>query len=111
MKNASVLEKNVPVFDFLKLNLAEKIIFIGKLDFLGELPNGNLHVLDFKTGTKEEDDSTQLYSYAILAEANLQKTVSKISYWYLDRESVPKEAVLDPLEDQLKWLKEKSIQI
>lgn len=111
MKNSGALEKNVPVFDFLKLNLSEKIIFIGKLDFLGELPDGNLHVVDFKTGIKEEDDSTQLHAYAILAEANLQKTVSKISYWYLDKDSAPKEAVLDPLPDKLEWLKEKALQI
>ncbi len=111
MKNTVVLEKNVPVFDFLRFNLSEKIIFIGKLDFLGELPDNTLHVLDFKTGTKEEDDSIQLHSYAILAESNLQKTVSKISYWYLDKDSLPKEAVLDPLPDKLEWLRDKALQI
>lgn len=111
LKNAAALEPNVPVFDFLKFRLDEKIVLNGKLDFLGELTDGSLHVLDFKTGTKEEDDSTQLHTYAILAESNLQRKVSKISYWYLDKGSAPKEAVLDPLEDKLAWLKEKALLI
>lgn len=107
----TALEPNIPVYDFLRFRLDEKIVLNGKLDFLGELADGSLHVLDFKTGTKEEDDSTQLHTYAILAESNLQRKVSKISYWYLDKDAVPKEAVLDPLPDKLEWLKEKTLQI
>lgn len=104
-ENAKALEPNEPVYDFLRFKLDEKVVFIGKLDFLGNLPDGSLHVLDFKTGAKDEEDPTQLHAYAILAESNIQKPVSKISYWYLDRESGPKEAVLDSLEDKLEWLK------
>ena len=111
MANAKRLEPNAPVFDFLKYKLDEKIVLNGKLDFVGELPDKSLNVLDFKTGAKEEEDSTQLHTYAILAESNLQKPVSKISYWYLDRESTPKEAVLDGLEERLAWLKDKALQI
>lgn len=110
-ENAKNLEPNLPVFDFLRFKMDEKLIFLGKLDFLGKLPDGSLHVLDFKTGVKDEEDPIQLHAYAILAEANLQKPVSKISYWYLDREISPKEAVLDSLEDKLAWLKEKALQV
>lgn len=111
MKNALSLEANIPAYDFLKFILDEKIILNGKADFIGKLADGSLHVVDFKTGTREEDDPTQLHAYAILAESNLQRKVSKISYWYLDKDSAPKEAVLDPLEDKLAWLKEKALQI
>ncbi len=111
LENAKLLEPNVPIFDFLRFRLDEKIVLNGKVDFVGELPDGSLHILDFKTGSREEDDSTQLHTYAILAESNLQKKVSKISYWYLDRESTPKEAVLDGLEDKLEWLRDKALQI
>ncbi|MDP3733451.1 MAG: PD-(D/E)XK nuclease family protein [Candidatus Daviesbacteria bacterium] len=110
-KNAAVLEKNIPSFTFLRFMLDGKIVLNGKLDFLGERPDGSLHVVDFKTGIKDEEDSTQLHTYAILAESNFQKPISKISYWYLDRDSAPKEAVLDSLEEKLKWLKEKALQI
>jgi len=64
--------------------------------------------LDFKTGSQDEKDPLQLYIYAILAEANLGKKVSKASFWYLDREDEPREIVLDPLEPKLKWLQEKA---
>lgn len=110
-KNKGVLEKNLPAYNFFKFRLDEKIVLNGKLDFLGELPDGSLHVLDFKTGAKEEEDSMQLHTYAILAESNFQKPVSKISYWYIDHETTPKEAVLDPLEEKLSWLKGKASEV
>lgn len=107
----SRLEPNLPIYDFLRYLVNDKVVMIGKLDFLGELPNGSLHVLDFKTGSKDEEDPLQLYIYAILAESNIQKPVSKISYWYLDRDLSFKEAVLDPLEERLEWIKDKCQQI
>lgn len=110
-KNREVLEKNRPAYDFLRYILDDKIVLNGKLDFVGELPDGSLHILDFKTGSKDEEDSTQLHTYAILAESNFQKPVSKISYWYLDRDSAPKEAVLDPLPEKLEWLKNKAKEV
>lgn len=111
LKNVSNLEPHVPLFDFLRFRLDDKIILNGRVDFVGQLPEGTLHILDFKTGSKEEEDSTQLHTYAILAESNLQKGVSKISYWYLERENIPKEAVLDSLEEKLGWLKKQALQI
>lgn len=111
MKNAKILEPNIPAYDFLRYRLDEGTVLNGKVDFIGELPDKSLHILDFKTGVKEEDDPTQLHTYAILAESNLQKQVSKISYWYLDRETAPKEAVLDLLEEKLAWLSKKALEI
>lgn len=105
IKNVSSLETNLPAYDFLKYTLDDRIVLNGKLDFVGQLKDGSLHILDFKTGSKDEDDPTQLYIYAILAESNFQKEVSKISYWYLDRNSGPTEAVLDPLDEKLEWLR------
>ena len=107
LKNWQVLEKAAPAITFPKLHLFEDVILMGNFDFVGEKGDGTLHVLDFKTGAKDEDDPTQLYIYAILAEANLGKPVSSASFWYLDRDDQPREIVLDPLEPKLKWLKEK----
>ncbi len=111
MKNAGLLGSHVPLFDFLKFRLDEKLVLNGRLDFVEELPDGSLHIMDFKTGSKEEEDSTQLHTYAILAQSHLQKEVSKISYWYLDRDNTFKEAVLDSLEEKLEWLKKKALEI
>lgn len=107
LKNWQVLERSAPPVSFPKLHLFEDVVLMGNFDFVGEREDGYLHVVDFKTGAKGEDDPTQLYIYAILAEANLGKSVSAASFWYLDREDKPREIVLDPLEPKLEWLKEK----
>lgn len=106
-QNAQILEKITHKMDFPKLNLFEDVILMGNFDFIGEKEDGSLHVLDFKTGANDEKDPLQLYIYAILAEANLEKPVSSASFWYLDRDDAPREIVLDPLEPKLEWLKEK----
>jgi len=106
--NAQILEKITHRVDFPKLNLFEDVILMGNFDFVGEKEDGTLHVLDFKTGANDEKDPLQLYIYAILAEANLGKSVSSASFWYLDRDNAPQEIVLDPLEPKLEWLKEKA---
>ena len=106
--NAQILEKITHKVDFPPLNLFEDVILMGNFDFVGEKEDGTLHVLDFKTGAKDEKDPLQLYIYAILAEANLSKPVSSASFWYLDREDKPKEIVLDPLEPKLEWVKSKA---
>lgn len=106
-----VLEPGLQADDFLKFKIDATTFLNGRVDFLGQLPDGSIHVLDFKTGSKDEQDPLQLYIYAILVESNLQKPVSKISYWYLDRGSTPKEAVLDLLDKKLDWIREKCQEI
>lgn len=109
--NAKVLEKISHHVDFPKLNLFEDIILMGNFDFVGEKEDGTLHVVDFKTGSKDEKDPLQLYIYAILAEANFGKEVSSAGFWYLDRDDEPKDIVLDPLEPKLEWLREKATEL
>lgn len=107
-KNWQGLEKKRLDVNFPKHVLFEDVVLLGNFDFVGEREDGTLHILDFKTGTHDETDPIQLYIYAILAEGNFGKAVSKISYWYLDRDSEPKEAVLDSLDGKLEWLTEKA---
>lgn len=106
-QNYKLLEKRLPLDGLLKHFLTEDIILWGRLDFVGILPDESLHIIDFKTGTKDEEDPLQLYIYSILAQNLTSKKVSKISYWYLDRDKSPKEAVLDSLEGKISWLLEK----
>lgn len=107
LKNAQNLEKITHQITFPKYNLFDNVILIGNFDFIGEKIDGTLHVLDFKTGAKDEEETLQLYIYAILAEANLGKSVSSASFWYLDRDDSPRQIVLDSLEPKLEWLKQK----
>lgn len=110
-KNASVLGKAAPGLSFPKFHLGENLVLMGNLDYAEILPEGSLHVVDFKTGAKDEDDSLQLYIYGILAESNLERQVSAASFWYLDRDDKPRPVVLDALEPKLKWIQEKAFEI
>lgn len=86
------------------LSEEENIILCGKIDWLRYVPeDDSLHVLDFKTGKREEnEESLQLPIYQLLLH-NLQKRkVSGASYWYLDRDDAPISAPLPSLEDSYK---------
>lgn len=109
--HVEVLEPAAPFLHFPKFELVDDIILWGNMDFVGKCPDGTLHVVDFKTGSRDEESPLQLYIYAILAEANLQIPVSKASFWYLDREDEPRSIVLDPLEGQIEWLKQKGLEL
>jgi hypothetical protein len=72
----------------------ENIILNGQVDWLEYLPDNTLHIVDFKTGKKEESNgSLQLPIYLLLCNAlRPQWKVSRASYWYLESDKVvPKE--------------------
>lgn len=69
------------------LSEEDEIILCGKIDWLEYVEaTDSVHIIDFKTGKNEEDgESLQLPIYLLLA-TNLQsRSVSKASYWYLDK--------------------------
>jgi ATP-dependent helicase/DNAse subunit B len=72
------------------LNEEENIILCGKIDWLEyKEKSDSVHIIDFKTGKNEErEDSLQLPIYLLLATNTQSKTVSGVSYWYLDRPSL-----------------------
>lgn len=111
VKNAKRLEKLAPPAHFPKYPLLPDVILTGNMDFVGFLPDGSLHVVDFKTGSKDEESPLQLYIYAILSENYYGKPVKRASFWYLDREDSPKEAILGSVEQNLQWLIDKSKQV
>jgi CRISPR/Cas system-associated exonuclease Cas4 (RecB family) len=111
LANADVLGKSMPVASFPKFRIVDNLLLIGNMDYVESLPDGTLHIVDFKTGSKDEDSPLQLYIYAILAENYYHRKVTKVSFWYLDRESKPKEVVLEPLQPTVDWLVEKGVQL
>lgn len=111
VKNWQVLEKTVPQMTFPKYNLIDNVMLVGNFDYIGEFKNGSLHIVDFKTGVNDEQDTLQLYIYAILAESNFGKPVNSAGFWYLDRDDRPKDIVLDPLPAKLEWLIEKAREV
>lgn len=64
----------------------ENIILCGKIDWLEYLPeDDSVHIIDFKTSKKEEDEnSLQLPIYYLLTHNCQRRCVKKASYWYLD---------------------------
>lgn len=87
-----------PDFDLphFRLSQEDNIELCGKIDWVEYIDaDDSIHIVDFKTGKNEEDEnSLQLLIYYLLA-ANLQKRqVTKMSYWYVDRDITPKEAKL-----------------
>ncbi|HSX58084.1 MAG TPA: PD-(D/E)XK nuclease family protein [Candidatus Saccharimonadales bacterium] len=102
--------KGTPLrIDFPKLPLIgeDDAILVGNFDWLEETPEG-LHILDFKTGKEEDENSQQLPIYALLAEHNFKKPVTKVSYWYLDRDDEPVEKNITDLTETLNRVKEKT---
>lgn len=69
------------------LSEADNIILCGKIDWLEYLPvEDAIHVIDFKTGKKDEkENSLQLPIYLLLLINCQKRPVKKASYWYLDR--------------------------
>lgn len=100
-----ILKKAVKIpTDFIPnyyLSEEDNIILCGKIDWLEYLPKSDsVHIIDFKTGKNEEnDDSLQLPIYLLLA-TNLQsRSVSRASYWYIDKSDKLVEKELPNLVD------------
>lgn len=99
LKNLAVkIKTDLPYF---WLSEEDSIILCGKLDWLEYLPDtDSVHIIDFKTGKRDEDpQSLQLPIYHLLV-ANCQtRPATKSSYWYLDRNDEPTEQPLPDLTE------------
>ena len=70
---------------YFQVEVAAGVTLFGRVDRIDEESDGSLHVIDYKTGSHpDEVDVGQLRLYAIMAEESLRRSVSRISFWYLD---------------------------
>ncbi len=67
--------------------LTKQVFVSGKFDRIDELDNGNLMVVDFKTG-KGSNGFFQLEFYKMLAELNFNKRVDRASYYNLKNKKI-----------------------
>lgn len=83
------------------LSEEENIILSGKIDWLEYLPKtDSVHILDFKTGKREEvKGSLQLPIYLLVAKNTQNREVTKTSYWYLSFEDSPREAKMPDYDE------------
>lgn len=116
LQNAEFLFRECyqPKEDFPKVKLFSdrNIVLVGNFDWVEVLPEGKLHIIDFKTGKKEEDkDSLQLPIYLILGTYNLERPIAKTSYWYLEINDSPTEIKLEPPQFYVTILQQKALKI
>jgi len=98
--------------DLTKTELMKDIDLVGRFDWVEVLDNGNLHIMDFKTGRSEErKDSWQLPIYQLLAQKSYQRKVAKTSYWYLEKEKKPITIKKVNQKDFLSKVKKKALDI
>ncbi|MEK7104160.1 MAG: PD-(D/E)XK nuclease family protein [Patescibacteria group bacterium] len=93
--------------DYITIPFGENLDLGGKIDRIDKLSNGNLEIVDYKTG-KEKDDNLQLFIYIFLAEKIFEKTVEKVKYIYLKSET--RTAITPEITDKEK-AKEKILNI
>lgn len=81
----------------------ENIILCGKIDWIEYLSEEEgVHIIDFKTGRHEEDESSlQLPIYLLLVTNTQKRKVAKASYWYLDKGEGPIEKKLPDINESL----------
>jgi len=86
---------------FFWLSEQDNIILCGKIDWMEYLPDEDaVHIIDFKTGRSiESADSLQLPIYYFLAKNCQVRPIAKLSYWYLDKDTLPKEQDMPSLKE------------
>ncbi len=115
VEKSSFLEKPSvnPESKFLSVKLIDgEIEIIGALDWIEELPEGGVHIIDFKTGNaKESSSSLQLPIYVLLASKNLPQKIKRASYWYLQHDDEPVSQEMMDQERYIELLIEKAKEI
>jgi len=97
LKNLAIkIKEDLPQY---WLSEDDNIILCGKVDWLEYLPDlDGVHIIDFKTGKKEEaNGSLQLPIYHLLVHNTQHRKVIKASYWYIDLHDKPVEQKLPDL--------------
>ncbi len=89
--------------------MGENVKLVGSIDWIEELPEGEAHIIDFKTGNnKERNGSLQLPIYSVLAKNNIPQKIKKVSYWYLQHDDHPVSQDIEEADNYLESLKEKA---
>jgi len=98
MNKAIKIRQDLPYY---WLSEEDNIILCGKIDWLEFLEKTqSVHIIDFKTGKFDEDESSlQLPIYLLLVSHCQTWPVTKMSYWYLDRDDTPTEVTLPKPEE------------
>jgi putative RecB family exonuclease len=84
---------------YLQVDVAPRVTLFGRMDRIDEEPDGTLHIIDYKTGEQpSEVEARQIRLYAIMVERELERMVSKASFWYLDDGTTSTETLDDSVK-------------
>lgn len=88
------------------LSEEDNIILNGLIDWIEYMPlDDSIHIVDFKTGKNEEEESSlQLPIYLLLCNALQKRKVTKASYWYLESNKIVEKQLPDIEESRAKVL-------
>lgn len=83
------------------ISAEENIILCGKVDWLEHIPeDDSVHIIDFKTGVKNEDpNSLQMPIYSLLVKNCQKRNIKKASYWYLEKDNEATELALPDFDE------------
>lgn len=92
---STIIKEKGEMVASMMLDPENNLILCGNVDWVEVLPDGSLHIIDFKTGMREENDSSfQLQIYLLLSQHGNKRPVTKTSYWYLEKDNEPKEIAI-----------------
>lgn len=77
------LRNSIDDYNKLITKLNDSCDISGKFDLVLEDVDGSLHIIDFKTGKKEDVNNFQLRFYKVLAEEKFKLPVKKATFYYL----------------------------
>lgn len=96
LKKAIKIQQELPYY---WLSEEDNIILCGKIDWLEYIEDSDsVHIIDFKTGKREEKKGLQLPIYHLLVSNTQKRPVSKLSYWYLQHQDKPEEMEMTDTE-------------
>ncbi len=93
------------------LSEKELLVLCGVIDWIEVLSDDSLHIIDFKTGKRDEEGTLQLSIYRLLVKNYFDRKASKTSFWYLQREKLPTGIDLPDTKAVVKQLIEKGKKI
>jgi putative RecB family exonuclease len=96
------LRHSIQDYQNLIRSLTEDFDISGKFDLIAQNEDETLHIIDFKTGKKEDNNSFQLKFYKVLAEENFKKPVSKASFFFLKSGNIKEFDLNNQTKENLK---------
>jgi hypothetical protein len=109
---STIIKEKGEMVASMMLSSEDNLVLCGNVDWVEVLPGGSLHIIDFKTGKKEESEgSLQLQIYLLLAQNGNKRPLTKTSYWYLDKDDKPKEVPIPEMAGVTETLIEKGKKI